>query len=269
LRLDSGLFETALDGGKETRPEFAAQALDNTGGSDTLSSLAKGEHMLKINGILISILLASMLPLSARARTFHVDAIKGDDRNDGLTLTTAFQRIQKATDVVKPGDEVIIQPGVYFGPVELRAKGTKDTPIVFRASEIGENRIIITNADPKIRAAEVKWNLEDGALRLYSVPFAGEWPARVLYSGVDLFPYRDVERLKAFTADNDQPGPHHGYTFDPITRKLYARLHAEGNYGATDPNKHLMAVAPATGTRFDGTFITKSQQYCFGARSRR
>src|SRR4029079_1677540 len=40
--------------------------------------------------------------------------------------------------------------------------------------------------------------------------------------------------------------------------------HAKKKYGPTDPNRQRMAVAPATGTRFDGTFITKPEQYCFG-----
>ncbi len=202
-------------------------------------------------------------PLGISARTFYVDAQGGNDRNDGITLKTAFQRIQKAAVVVSPGDEVVIQPGIYFGPVELRTKGTKESPIIFRASEIGENKVVITNADAKIRAG-IKWTLEDEAQGLYSVPFSGEWPARILYTGVDLFPYRDVERLKTFTADNEEPGPHHGYTFDPIAKKLYARLRPDGKYGSTDPNKHLVAVAPATGTRFDGTFITEPHHYCFG-----
>src|SRR6187399_139592 len=91
-----------------------------------------------------------MAPESVHARTFHVDGRTGNDGNDGLSLQTAFQRIQKAADVVSAGDEVVIQRGVYFGPVRLKSKGSKEKPIVFRASGLGENRVVMTNADPKI-----------------------------------------------------------------------------------------------------------------------
>ncbi len=232
------------------------------GGSGSFRSAAFLSYV-KSKMFCIFLLWISLFQINASARTLYVDAQNGRDGNDGATIKTAFQRIQKAAGVVSAGDEVIIRPGIYFGPVEFRTKGTKGRPIVFRASEIGENKVVITNADAKIRSG-IKWTLEDEALALYSAPFVGEWPARMLYSGVDLFPYRDVMRLKTLTADNDEPGPRHGYAFDPIAKKLYVRLHPDGKYGSTDPNKHLMAVAPATGSRFDGTFITEPHQYCFG-----
>lgn len=222
------------------------------------------DPMFKAKRLPFLILLSFLPALEATARTFYVDARQGSDANDGLSRTASFQRIQQAAKAVQAGDEVLIRPGVYFGPVELHAKGTGKSPIVFRAEKIGENDVVVTNADPKIRGAEIKWNLEDEALGLYSVPYTGGWPARMLYGGADLFPYRDVERLKTFTADNDNPGPNHGYTFDPSAKKLYVRLHAQKKYGPTDPNQQRMAVAPATGTHYDGTFVTKPEQYCFG-----
>jgi hypothetical protein len=135
---------------------------------------------------------------------------------------------------------VIIAPGVYRGPVRLGRAGRPGRPIVFRADAAGRNRVVVTNADPRVRSKGVAWTLEDGSLGLYAIPF-GYLPGRVLYDGVDLFPY---------------PG-----------LKLYVRLHgpagarvaekARGKYGPTDPNAHTMAVAPPVANGSKGQYLDR------------
>lgn len=49
---------------------------------------------------------------SASAQVWHV-ATTGQDSNDGKTVQTAFRTLQKAADIVKPGDVVLIGTGAY------------------------------------------------------------------------------------------------------------------------------------------------------------
>jgi len=47
-----------------------------------------------------------------------------------------------------------------------------------------------------------------------------------------------------FEARPGIPGPKHG--FFQCDGKLFVRLRADGKYGSADPNRHTMAVSPAT-----------------------
>lgn len=208
------------------------------------------------------LVLLSLVGSIADAKPLYVDGRTGDDRNDGLSATSAWQTLQRAADVVAAGDTVWVADGVYRGAVQLYNKGTATAPIVFRAAPGAS--VTISNADPKIRAKAIEWELEDSALGLYSVPFTGGDPARVLYNQNDLFPYMDLDHLKTFRTSIEAPGPRHGYFLDTRNARLYVRLHASGKYGSTDPNDNLMAVAPPTGTHREGTLVGAPQHYCFG-----
>ncbi|MHC5725365.1 MAG: right-handed parallel beta-helix repeat-containing protein, partial [Nostoc sp.] len=60
------------------------------------------------------------MPLSSRklisrvttATTYYVSGT-GNDRNSGLTTSSAFRTIQRAADLTDPGDTVLIMNGVY------------------------------------------------------------------------------------------------------------------------------------------------------------
>jgi hypothetical protein len=65
-------------------------------------------------------------------------ATTGDDRNDGRSKSRAFQNIQKAADVVEPGDVVCVLDGVYGSggktyPLNIRRSGTPEAWITFKA----------------------------------------------------------------------------------------------------------------------------------------
>jgi hypothetical protein len=193
-----------------------------------------------------------------------VDGRKGDDANDGASPDQAFRTIQKACDGVSPGDEVLVAPGVYFENVRLKCAGAAGKPIVFRADRRGKAPAVITGADPSIRRGEVAWKLEDQGLGLWSAPLAAE-PSRALYGGADLYPYASVEALKRFVTTGSNPGPKHGFAWDPAGRRVYVRLHASGKYGPQDPSRHAMAFSPtSSAASHGGTRVEKPSDYNFG-----
>lgn len=53
---------------------------------------------------------------------FHVDAVNGDNSNDGLTKESAFATIQYAIDMSADDSTVLVWPGVYNEQVDLKGK---------------------------------------------------------------------------------------------------------------------------------------------------
>ena len=207
-------------------------------------------------------LLFLLLPIYlCQSATLFVD-VNAPSGGDG-SAQKPFRQIQSAADIVNPGDTVIIKPGVYFETVHLRRFGKKSAPVTFKADKIQKNRVIITGADKAIRTKAVKWQLHDKATGTYSVKTAHPFPPRVLYSGVDLFPYKSLKLLMSFEAKPGVPGPRHGFFYDRKSKKLYVRLRQDGKYGSSDPNEHTMAVAPTKGKHTDAE-IPDSVYYNFG-----
>ena len=76
--------------------------------------------MKKITKVFLGLMLyVSLLGMStASANQYYVDASRGNDAANGSS-NAPFATIQKAADIVKPGDTVIIRPGVYYENVVL------------------------------------------------------------------------------------------------------------------------------------------------------
>ena len=58
-------------------------------------------------------LLLSTMPVLAQTR-YHVNINSGNDTNDGLKWSTAFENLQAAIDVAIAGDEIWISAGTYY-----------------------------------------------------------------------------------------------------------------------------------------------------------
>ena len=59
-------------------------------------------------------------------------SVTGDDRNDGLSLTTPFRTIQQAADIAEAGDTVYVRGGIYNEEISIEISGTETGPIVFK-----------------------------------------------------------------------------------------------------------------------------------------
>ncbi len=218
-------------------------------------------------------LLAVLAAHPLQAATWHVDAAGGADANAGDSARTAWRSLQRVCDAVKPGDTVVVYPGVYFGPVRLARAGRPDAPIIFAADAVARGRVTVSCADAAFRTGQVPWTLVDGDRQIYAAP-CDHFPARVLYDGVDLLPFHSLDGLRSLTLNPGNPGAFHGFAWDAATSNLYVRLHRtrhtrlnraddnappHGRYGASDPNTHTMAVGPAPGAGRKGENVTRPE----------
>lgn len=78
--------------------------------------------------------------------SYYVSVNTGDDANKG-TRENPFRTIQKAADVAKPGDKILIKGGLYKEFVNIKASGYVDKRITFEG-EKGANGEYETIVDP-------------------------------------------------------------------------------------------------------------------------
>ena len=62
----------------------------------------------------ISVCVLSLCAMPAMATIYHVNINGGDDTNDGLKWSTAFENLQAAIEVAQAGDEIWIAAGTYY-----------------------------------------------------------------------------------------------------------------------------------------------------------
>ena len=104
------------------------------------------------------------------------------------TQDLPFRKIQQAAEIAKPGDEIVVAPGVYRECVEPRFGGTKEAPIVYRAEVPGET-VICGSEEIKgwVRAEGDVWKVSlpngfFGGYNPYTTEIYGDW-------------YRDLDRV--------------------------------------------------------------------------
>ena len=130
-------------------------------------------------------------------REWHVSPA-GRDGREG-TAERPIRTIQFAVDRAKPGDRIILQPGIYPEPVVIKRGGSKERPIVIRAAGkwkaiLDSNReadvmVRIENAPYiEIRDVEIRWygkvaihlnkspNVTVEGCRIWNAPWYGTWP---------------------------------------------------------------------------------------------
>jgi len=84
--------------------------------------------------LILPLAFLALLPGSVQAATLVVDqnAVHAADTNPG-TRARPFKTISAAANRVKPGDIVLVRPGVYRESVSLTVSGVKGRPITFQS----------------------------------------------------------------------------------------------------------------------------------------
>jgi len=90
-------------------------------------------------------------PSDGEEGVIYVDAVHGNDRNNGLTPRTAFATIQRGIDVVADGVVVLVYPGLYLEEINFLGK-----------------TITVQGVAVSPAGVPVLWNPDDFAVSFYS-----------------------------------------------------------------------------------------------------
>lgn len=89
---------------------------------------------------LLSLAWLMLAAISGEAATFFVSPW-GDDGSAG-TQTAPWKSLAKANQALRPGDTVVLLPGVYEGVIQPSHSGSKGAPIIYRAESRRGARLV-------------------------------------------------------------------------------------------------------------------------------
>ena len=162
-------------------------------------------------------------------------SLDGDDAANGRARQTAFRSMQKAADVVRPGETVLVTRGVYPQGFHYKGIGRSDAYVKFLAEPGAE-----------IRGSDVRedWQRETGDEPIYSIErpkLLGNWQQ------ADTPLYNRLEqvfvngRLLRMVPDRAMLKPKGTFFVDDAERKLFVCLE-----DGQDPNQQLTEVSTRT-----------------------
>jgi len=114
--------------------------------------------------ICIALAVALLAATCAQGKTCFV-ATTGSDANEGTTRRP-FRTIQRAAEVMKPGDACFVRAGVYRETVRPARSGEEGKPITFAAYR--NERVVIGGTDPIAGLPGQGWHVWKG--RIYQAP---------------------------------------------------------------------------------------------------
>jgi len=121
-------------------------------------------------GSLLLLAMGFALPVWA-VQTFYVSTF-GDDSRDGSSLETAFRTIQRGVKQLKPGDTLLVAPGIYREQVMIEVSGTREQPITIKSLRPHQARL-----EGSVRLGD--WSPVPGRRAVYSTPF--EKPTHLVF----------------------------------------------------------------------------------------
>jgi hypothetical protein len=97
-------------------------------------------------GAWTAVVAALLLGAPAQATTYYVSPT-GNDTNAGTSLGTAWTTIAKANQVLRAGDNVLIQPGSYSDGIVPTASGTSASRITYTGAIVGRALVSVASVD--------------------------------------------------------------------------------------------------------------------------
>jgi len=109
--------------------------------------------------------------------TYYVDAVKGNDSNNGLSPDSAFKTISKASRKMTPGSKCLIREGIYRETIRPLYTGFAGAPLVYEA--YGNEKVFVSAADPI-----TNWEKHDGSIYKAKMDWNfGKWENQIFVNG--------------------------------------------------------------------------------------
>lgn len=192
----------------------------------------------KLRRVLALLLAFALWPACALAATYHVDAVRGDDRNNGLSARSAWKSLAKARDfALLPGDQLLLAAGsVWREPLVIRRSGAEKARIAIGRYGDGPR--------PRINAGGVAEN----AIELVNVEF-------VSVSGLEVTNTSDTPAMRkgVLIAADD-----FGVARDIVIRDLYIHDISGTNVRKDNGGIVFRATSTLVPSRFEGLTIERN-----------
>ncbi len=104
----------------------------------------RSSKIVRLAAIIVSVLIGAMLEMPAQAEQYYVSSSIGKDAYPPIRARrpdTPWQTIQRALDLVRAGDTIIVLPGVYSEHAQFKSSGTADRPISLVSRIYGRARV--------------------------------------------------------------------------------------------------------------------------------
>lgn len=203
------------------------------------------------------LIFSALLVIEGRSAVYVVNANhpKASDTNPG-TAEFPLKTINRAAQLVQPGDTVVVKAGIYREHVRLTKSGKPGAPITFLADPVGS--VVLTGADP-ING----WERASDDIPIYRVPWRFRFIINRRPDGSLVEHHPDDERHKLWgraelvVVDGNLCLP--ALTFEELCQAW--RRHAEA-LKSGKPSPVLQPPLPNLGGPFAGMFCvdTENQQ---------
>jgi len=191
-------------------------------------------------------------------KTYYVSP-NGDDSGDG-SKGRPFRRVQKAHDVAKPGDTILVMPGVYREIVRITSSGTAEAHILYKAGGKGvilDGSDALIAKDPRAKGwTQDDWEPVGDNIYVYARPVRADLSDVAVVDDQRLVSYGTLEELKTLPA-NTNNGPTSGYYgnslggyyLDRQSGKAYVRTRDD-----RDPDEYTVNISaePRPGIYIEG-----------------
>ena len=158
----------------------------------------------------------------------------GRNWGSGADPSRALSSIQRAVDLARAGDEIVVLPGHYRERVCIRRSGLPSRPIRLRAWKPGT--VVVSGQHPGWPGNGTVWRAE--GVGIYST--APPWPIYSLRAdGLSMLPCESLSCLRALTQL-----PHAGGAFHQAPEKLYVYLPGKAQPGERCIEAHGPVPAP-------------------------